>query len=119
MMAAASITNELVSGSDSQIGRMVILGILYAVAGVLFISFAVMIVTGTVKSYQNPERFGPRTGADGRPSQTRVQGIAKAVLDTLPKMKYKDADNSLKSKDVELGKTPERSESAGKPAGEA
>ncbi|KAL9094675.1 MAG: hypothetical protein Q9165_002944 [Trypethelium subeluteriae] len=71
--------------------------ILYSITGVITALFLIIIVTGAVRAHRHPERYGPRNAA-GRPRQTRVKGLARAMLETIPIVKFgerqpdKDAD---------------------------
>ncbi|EEP77336.1 predicted protein [Uncinocarpus reesii 1704] len=83
--------------------------ILYAVTGVITLLFLGVIVTGAVRAHLHPERYGPRNVA-GRPRQSRAKGIARAMLETLPIVKFDDLDEpatqpstARKSADVEMG----------------
>ncbi|KAF2458023.1 hypothetical protein BDY21DRAFT_21874 [Lineolata rhizophorae] len=97
--------------------------ILYSITGIITALFLVIIVTGAVRAHRHPERYGPTRDAAGRPRQSRARGIARAMLDTIPIVKFgeRDADAS-KPVDVELGsgqssvranQTPSRPGSAG------
>jgi len=74
--------------------------VLYAVTGLVTILFLVIIVFGAVRAHRHPERYGPRNVL-GRPRQTRARGIARAVLDSLPIVKFNDP-NRPKDDDVEM-----------------
>ncbi|TKX20803.1 Ring finger domain-containing protein 5 [Elsinoe australis] len=80
--------------------------ILYTVTGVVTALFLVIITTGAVRAHRHPERYGPRN-IIGRPRQTRARGLARAMLDSLPIVKF--SDNSPKpdnaSRDAELAET--------------
>lgn len=84
----------------------VAMSVLYAVTGIVTILFLVIITTGAWRAHNNPARYGPRTGLAGRPRQSRAKGLAKAMLETLPIVKFGDplptkADN----RDIELDAT--------------
>lgn len=83
--------------------------ILYSITGVITALFLMIIVVGAIRAHRHPERYGPRN-VSGRPRQSRAKGIARAVLETLPIVKFgdKDDDKPAQSRDVEL-------ESAGQP----
>jgi hypothetical protein len=72
--------------------------ILYSITGVITALFLVIIVTGAIRAHRHPERYGPRTGL-GRPRQSRAKGIARAMLETLPIVKFGDDE---KPADVEM-----------------
>jgi len=74
---------------------------LYAVTGLITILFLIIIVTGAVRAHRHPERYGPRN-IIGRPRQSRAKGLARAMLDTLPIVKFGDPLPSKQHGDVEL-----------------
>lgn len=77
--------------------------ILYSITGVITALFLLIIVVGAIRAHRHPERYGPRN-VNGRPRQSRAKGIARAVLETLPIVKFgdKDDDKSAQSREVEL-----------------
>lgn len=77
--------------------------ILYSITGVITALFLLIIVVGAIRAHRHPERYGPRN-VSGRPRQSRAKGIARAVLETLPIVKFgdKDDDKPAQSRDVEL-----------------
>ncbi|KAK4938116.1 hypothetical protein LTR10_021356 [Elasticomyces elasticus] len=66
--------------------------ILYSITGVITALFVVIIVTGAVRAHRHPERYGPRN-VIGRGRQSRAKGIARAMLETLPIVKFGDHEN--------------------------
>ena len=64
--------------------------ILYSITGIITALFVVIIVTGAIRAHRHPERYGPRTIIGGRGRQSRARGIARAMLDTLPIVKFGD-----------------------------
>jgi len=72
--------------------------ILYSITGVITALFLVIIVTGAIRAHRHPERYGPRAGL-GRPRQSRAKGIARAMLETLPIVKWGDDEKPV---DVEM-----------------
>jgi hypothetical protein len=97
------------SGSSQTSGNptpAVAMSILYAVTGIITVLFLVIIGTGAWRAHANPERYGPRTGFAGRPRQSRAKGLARAMLETLPIVKFGDPlPTKLGSPDVELEAT--------------
>ena len=77
--------------------------ILYSITGIITALFLCIIIMGAVRAHRHPERYGPRRVA-GRPRQSRARGIARAMLDTIPIVKFGDeADGVAAAKrDVEL-----------------
>ena len=99
------------NGSDNNniLGRSpttaVAMIILYSITGIITALFLIIIVVGAVRAHRHPERYGPRRIA-GRPRQSRAKGIARAMLETLPIVKFGDSDEANKppgqTRDVEL-----------------
>lgn len=84
--------------------------ILYSITGVITALFLVIIVTGAVRAHRHPERYGPRNML-GRARQSRAKGLARAMLDGLPIVKFGQAEGESNSKDgdaelVEHGEAP-------------
>jgi hypothetical protein len=79
------------------------MSILYSVTGIITVLFLVIIATGSYRAHQNPARYGPRNGIGGRPGQSRAKGLARAMLETLPIVKFGDPEPPKRnSQDVEL-----------------
>jgi hypothetical protein len=66
--------------------------ILYSITGIITALFIIIIVTGAFRAHRHPERYGPRTVA-GRTRQSRAKGIARAMLETLPIVKFGDHED--------------------------
>ncbi|KAK7228907.1 hypothetical protein V2G26_001077 [Clonostachys chloroleuca] len=71
-------------GKKSQVA----MSILYSITGLITLLFLLIIVTGAVRAHRYPERYGPRRADGDRPSQSRAKGLAKAVLETIPIVKF-------------------------------
>ncbi|KAK0125864.1 E3 ubiquitin-protein ligase rnf13 [Cadophora gregata] len=84
---------------------MAVLTIFAILVGVIVFFMLVAGVVGLVKARNNRARYGPRAAAPGRPRQTRTKGIALAVLDSIPIVKFgaKSKQSDVVPKDVELG----------------
>jgi hypothetical protein len=82
----------------------VAMSILYAITGIITVLFLIVIGTGAVRVHRHPERYGPRAGgATGRPRQSRAKGLARAMLETLPIVKFGDPEPVKPGdRDVEL-----------------
>jgi len=81
----------------------VAMSILYSITGIITLLFLVIIATGAVRAHRHPERYGPRTGNAGRPRQSRAKGLARAMLATLPIVKFGDPEPVKPgSRDIEL-----------------
>ncbi|KAF2198511.1 hypothetical protein GQ43DRAFT_378447 [Delitschia confertaspora ATCC 74209] len=79
--------------------------ILYSITGIITALFLVIIITGAVRAHRHPDRYGPRDVL-GRPRQSRARGLGRAILDTIPIVKFGERDPP-KPTDVELGSTSE------------
>ena len=82
--------------------------ILYSITGVITVLFVVIIFTGAIRAHRHPERYGPRPRGDGRNGQSRAKGIARAMLETLPIIKFGDDEQSAAKtagNDVEMTST--------------
>lgn len=79
--------------------------ILYSITGIITALFLVIIITGAVRAHRHPDRYGPRDVL-GRPRQSRARGLGRAILDTIPIVKFGERE-SPKPTDVELGSTSE------------
>lgn len=80
----------------------VAMSILYGITGVITLLFVVIIVTGAVRAHRNPDRYGPRRGTDGRRGQSRAKGLARAVLETLPVVKFGDRNQPKPDPELEM-----------------
>jgi len=79
------------------------MSILYSITGIITLLFLVIIATGAIRAHRHPERYGPRAGNTGRPRQSRAKGLARAMLETLPIVKFGDPEPVKPgSRDVEL-----------------
>jgi hypothetical protein len=81
----------------------VAMSILYSITGIITLLFLVIIATGAVRAHRHPERYGPRGGLPGRPRQSRAKGLARAMLETLPIVKFGDPEPTKpENRDIEL-----------------
>ena len=83
--------------------------ILYSITGIITALFLVIIITGAVRAHRHPERYGPRNVL-GRPRQSRARGLGRAILETIPIVKFGEKEPA-KPTDVELASTAETSRS--------
>jgi len=102
----SSSTSPNYQGPGSQPGptTAVAMIILYTITGIITALFIVIIITGAIRAHRHPERYGP-TNIAGRPRRTRAKGIARAMLDTIPIVKFGDKDATSEGKkevDVEM-----------------
>jgi len=78
--------------------------ILYSITGIITALFLSVIVIGGVRARRHPERYGPMGGVGGA-RQSRARGLARAVLDTLPIVRFGDREGDAaarKPDDIEL-----------------
>lgn len=81
--------------------------ILYSITGVITALFLIIIVTGAIRAHRHPERYGPRNVL-GRPRQSRAKGLARAMLETIPIVKFGEKEEDrTKPIDVELASNRE------------
>jgi hypothetical protein len=82
----------------------VAMSILYSITGIITLLFLVIITTGAMRAHRNPERYGPRRALGGRPRQSRAKGLARAMLETIPIVKFGDPEPAKpgSSRDIEL-----------------
>lgn len=96
------------SGDDTDSGPKhsgVAMSVLYCITGVITTLFLLIIITGAVRAHRYPERYGPRGGQGGRSRQSRAKGLARAVLDTIPIVKFGNPPNPKSEQDIELDGT--------------
>lgn len=103
--------NATIPNQDSQNGQngnnsAVAMSILYSITGLITLLFLVIIGTGAIRAHRYPERYGPRSAYGGRPRQSRARGLARAVLETLPIVKFGQPQNSKPDPALELESAP-------------
>jgi hypothetical protein len=86
----ASTSAANVQETQGSNNSAVAMSILYSITGLITLLFLIIIATGAVRAHRYPERYGPRAGYGGRPRQSRAKGLARAVLETLPIVKFGD-----------------------------
>lgn len=88
--------------------------ILYSITGIITALFLVIIIVGAIRAHRHPERYGPRHVL-GRPRQSRAKGIARAMLETIPIVKFGDKEEDkpvTQARDVELAPAGQHRSSA-------
>lgn len=85
-------------GSNSAVA----MSILYSITGLITMLFLIIIATGAVRAHRYPERYGPRRAFGGRPRQSRAKGLARAVLDTIPIVKFGNQPPTKPDPEMEL-----------------
>ena len=89
--------------------------ILYSITGIITAMFLLIIIVGAIRAHRHPERYGPRNTI-GITRQSRAKGIARAMLETLPIVKFGDHEevkpgqpagslDASQNRDIELGTT--------------
>ena len=81
--------------------------ILYSITGIITALFLVIIIVGAIRAHRHPERYGPRR-VIGSPRQSRAKGIARAMLETIPIVKFGDQEEDKpaeQGRDIELAHT--------------
>ncbi|KAH6664175.1 hypothetical protein B0J14DRAFT_706615 [Halenospora varia] len=77
--------------------------ILSIFAGIIALLFLMIMAISVVRTHRHPERYGPRNGFPGRARQSRAKGLARAILEILPIVKFGDPERAKpESRDVEL-----------------
>ncbi|BFZ61382.1 hypothetical protein YB2330_002447 [Saitoella coloradoensis] len=74
--------------------------ILYVITSMLGILFCFVIVLGARRARRHPERYGMYGGVGSRPR--RARGIARAMLDTFPVIRFGSTGDQEHRKDVEM-----------------
>ncbi|KUL89012.1 hypothetical protein ZTR_06008 [Talaromyces verruculosus] len=102
-------TGGTVSGSTTAVAMI----ILYTITGIITALFLGIIITGAVRAHRHPERYGPRN-VTGRPRQSRARGIARAMLETIPIVKFGDKEDGVDAakRDLEMASSTHTAETA-------
>ncbi|KAK7740239.1 hypothetical protein SLS63_001439 [Diaporthe eres] len=79
------------AGQQGGNNSAVAMSILYSITGLITLLFLIIIATGAIRAHRYPERYGPRNAFGGRPRQSRAKGLARAVLETIPIVKFGDS----------------------------
>lgn len=90
------------SGNNSAVA----MSILYSITGLITLLFLIIIGTGAIRAHRYPERYGPRSGYGSRPRQSRAKGLARAVLETIPIIKFGDAPPGKEDPALEMESQP-------------
>ncbi|KAH8888217.1 hypothetical protein GQ53DRAFT_767721 [Thozetella sp. PMI_491] len=91
---SGNVSTPAQDNQDNQAGSnsAVAMSILYSITGLITLLFLVIIATGAIRAHRYPERYGPRSAYGGRSRQSRAKGIARAVLETLPIVKFGESN---------------------------
>lgn len=79
----------------------VAMSILYSITGIITLLFLIIIATGAIRAHRHPERYGLRN--TGMPGQSRAKGLARAILDTIPIVKYGGTTTDKMETELEAG----------------
>lgn len=101
--SASTSNNKTLGASPTTAVAMIIL---YSITGIITALFLVIIITGAVRAHRHPERYGPRNQV-GRTRQSRARGLAIAMLDTIPIVKFGEREPP-KQVDLELADNGQR-----------
>jgi len=91
-------TQDNTGGNNSAVA----MSILYSITGLITLLFLIIIATGAIRAHRYPERYGPRSGYGSRPRQSRAKGLARAVLETIPIIKFGDTPPAKEDPALEL-----------------
>lgn len=102
-LTGPGINDGAYGGGGTRPSSSIAMIILYSVTGIITFLFLTVIIVGTVRAHRHPERYGPQNVA-GRPRQSRARGIARAMLETLPIVKFGDSDDARNEpkQDIEM-----------------
>jgi hypothetical protein len=120
VVSTAQLVLPAVTGSNNQTSDAVdkstesgtvVVSILYAIGGLFLSIFIIVWFIGVVRTYRHPARYGPREERLGRPAQSRAKGLARAVLDAIPIVKFGERYDSnvdqAACRDIELANASE------------
>ncbi|PFH55813.1 hypothetical protein XA68_17573 [Ophiocordyceps unilateralis] len=100
-----TVNNDSGGGGGGGNNSAVAMSILYSITGLITLLFLIIIATGAIRAHRYPERYGPRGAFGGRPRQSRAKGLARAVLDTIPIVKFGNQQPSKPDPQLELETT--------------
>lgn len=100
--SAQQDTQDNQGGSNSAVA----MSILYSITGLITLLFLIIIATGAIRAHRYPERYGPRSGYGSRPRQSRAKGLARAVLETIPIIKFGDTQPAKEDPALEMESQP-------------
>lgn len=92
-------------------GSTAAMSVLYSITGIISLLFIIIITTGAIRAHRYPERYGPRGAFGGRPRQSRAKGLARAVLETLPIVKFGNQQPRKPDPELELETATQRTAS--------
>ncbi|TRX97540.1 hypothetical protein FHL15_001818 [Xylaria flabelliformis] len=107
VVASITPSGKAIDSQQPQTGNTsaIAMSILYSITGLITLLFLLIIATGAVRAHRNPERYGPRAGVNGRPRRSRARGLAMAMLETLPIVKFGENDERKPDEETALENT--------------
>lgn len=78
---------------------------MYTLVGGIAAIFITVVIAGSLRLRRHPERYSPRYHATGQVRQSRAKGIARAMLETIPIVRFGDQDEGAQhsaGRDVEM-----------------
>lgn len=94
ILTLSAFDNLYYGSGNSTPGTAVAMIILYSITGLITALFLSIIITGAIRAHRHPERYGRRDFL-GRPTQSRARGLARAILETLPIVKFGEGDKPV------------------------
>jgi len=88
---------------------------LYVITGLISSMFLLIVLMGARRAARNPERYGRREGDDTQGPQSTAGGIAQAILDTFPVIKFNRSTSTTHERGFR-GSQPKRLSSEGEPS---
>jgi len=88
-------------GQNSGVVFIPIIGII----GAVLVSAIIAVAIGVFRAQRNPERYGPQPARLGRPRQSRAKGLTRAVIESIPIVRFKNKDKdaiAAAQRDIEL-----------------
>ena len=101
-VSSSGIETQETDNAANNNNSAVAMSILYSITGLITLLFLVIIATGAIRAHRYPERYGPRSGYGGQRGQSRAKGIARAVLETLPIIKFASPEPGKPDPAIEL-----------------
>jgi hypothetical protein len=101
-MIPASTNGSSSATAEPPQSSLVLLIILSSLGGIFGLAFIIAIAITTVRVYRHPMRYGQGQEGLGRAKQSRAKGIARAMLDTIPIVKFCYERNTVRASDGDV-----------------
>lgn len=78
---------------------------MYTLIGGIVACFVAIVIAGSIRHRRHPERYSPRYNATGQVQRSRAKGIARAMLETIPIVRFGDQDEGAQhaaARDIEM-----------------